>query len=154
MSTAFQPEQYESQLAAKRERLEQLLAPFDAPVPEVFESAREHFRLRAEFRLWYENGEPHYAMFEQGDKRKPILITQLPIASRHINALMMPLLDACTRATRSRRGRLRRRAQIAAARPVCHEAHAWQKASRVNRRTYEIYVAALRKFSAGHDRTG
>ena len=92
MSTAFQPEQYESQLAAKRERLEQLLAPFEAPAPEVFESAREHFRLRAEFRLWYENGEPHYAMFEQGDKRKPILITQLPIASRQINALMMPLL--------------------------------------------------------------
>ncbi|MEO1827393.1 MAG: tRNA (uridine(54)-C5)-methyltransferase TrmA [Pseudomonas sp.] len=95
MSTAFQPEQYDTQLAAKRERLEQLLAPFDAPAPEVFESAREHFRLRAEFRLWYENGEPHYAMFEQGDKRKPILITQLPIASRQINALMMPLLDAC-----------------------------------------------------------
>ena len=31
--------------------------PFEAPAPEVFESAREHFRLRAEFRLWYENGE-------------------------------------------------------------------------------------------------
>ena len=95
MSTAFQPEQYDAQLNEKRERLKALLAPFSAPEPDVFESAREHFRLRAEFRLWYEAGMPYYAMFEQGDKRSPILIEQLPIASRRINALMMPLLEAC-----------------------------------------------------------
>ena len=95
MSTAFQPEQYDAQLNEKRERLKALLAPFSAPEPDVFESAREHFRLRAEFRLWYEAGVPYYAMFAQGDKRSPILIEQLPIASRRINALMMPLLEAC-----------------------------------------------------------
>lgn len=95
MATAFNPERYDEQLQAKRERLIELLQPFDAPAPEVFASPVEHFRLRAEFRLWYEAGQPHYAMFEPGDKRRPILIEQLPIASRRINQLMMPLLEAC-----------------------------------------------------------
>lgn len=95
MSLSFDPSEYDQQLAAKRQRLVALLAPFNAPEPDVFESPREHFRLRAEFRLWYEAGQPHYAMFEKGNKYKPILIDQLPIASRRINELMGPLLDAC-----------------------------------------------------------
>ena len=95
MATAFNPEGYDEQLQAKRERLVALLQPFDAPAPEVFASPVQHFRLRAEFRLWYEAGQPHYAMFEPGDKRRPILIEQLPIASSRINELMMPLLEAC-----------------------------------------------------------
>ena len=95
MGLQFDPTNYDQQLDAKRERLIALLAPFGAPEPEVFSSDPEHFRLRAEFRLWYENGQPYYAMFEQGDKRKPVLIDQLPIASRRINELMGPLLEAC-----------------------------------------------------------
>jgi tRNA (uracil-5-)-methyltransferase len=95
MGLQFDPTNYDRQLAAKRERLVALLAPFDAPQPEVFASPAEHFRLRAEFRLWYEGGVPHYAMFDEGDKRKAVLIDQLPIASRRINELMGPLLEAC-----------------------------------------------------------
>ena len=95
MAVAFDPAGYDQQLQAKRERLVELLQPFDAPAPEVFASPVEHFRLRAEFRLWYEDGQPHYAMFEPGGNRQPILINQLPIASRRINDLMMPLLEAC-----------------------------------------------------------
>src|SRR5690606_11841489 len=95
MGTAFNPTGYEQQLEEKRQRLIALLQPFAAPEPEVFASPREHFRLRAEFRLWYEQGQPHYAMFEPGDNRRPILIEQLPIASKRINELMMPLLEAC-----------------------------------------------------------
>lgn len=95
MSIAFDPSNYDSQLAAKRERLTQLLRPFAAPEPEIFASQPEHFRLRAEFRLWYEDGQPHYAMFKPGDNRHPIFIDQLPIASRRINELMPPLLEAC-----------------------------------------------------------
>ncbi|WP_185268750.1 tRNA (uridine(54)-C5)-methyltransferase TrmA [Halopseudomonas xiamenensis] len=95
MAVTFDPAGYAGQLQAKRQRLVELLQPFAAPEPEVFASPPEHFRLRAEFRLWYEDGQPHYAMFEPGDNRRPILIEQLPIASRRINELMMPLLDAC-----------------------------------------------------------
>lgn len=91
--TAINPAQYGEQLQAKVARLEALLAPFDAPAPQVFESPREHYRLRAEFRLWREGGQRHYAMFAPGDNRTPILIEQFPVASERINALM-PLLKA------------------------------------------------------------
>lgn len=91
----FDPSAYAAQLEDKKSRLAGLLAPFAAPAPEVFESPREHYRLRAEFRLWRETGNEkrHYAMFEQGDKHTPILIEDFPIASRRINELM-PRLKA------------------------------------------------------------
>ncbi len=91
------PTQYAAQLAAKQARLQDLLAPFDAPAPEVFASPAEHYRLRAEFRLWREDGQRHYAMFE-GDKHSPVLIEQFPIASQRINALM-PRLKAAWQAS-------------------------------------------------------
>ncbi|MDR8236053.1 tRNA (uridine(54)-C5)-methyltransferase TrmA, partial [Acinetobacter baumannii] len=45
-------EQYEAQLAEKVVRLQTMMAPFAAPVPEVFRSPVSHYRMRAEFRLW------------------------------------------------------------------------------------------------------
>lgn len=91
----FDPAAYPAQLADKTTRLRDLLAPFDAPEPEVFDSPREHYRLRAEFRLWRESGSEKrdYAMFEPGDKFTPVLIDDFPIASRRINELM-PRLKA------------------------------------------------------------
>ena len=94
----FDPAAYDAQLADKAARLEALLAPFDAPAPAVFDSLREHYRLRAEFRLWREDGQRHYAMFEQGHKHKAILIDDFPIASRRINELM-PQLKAAWQAS-------------------------------------------------------
>jgi len=90
MGLSFNPADYDQELAAKRQRLIDLLAPFQAPEPQVFSSPKEHFRLRAEFRLWYQDGQAHYAMFEPGEKYKAVLIDQLPIASRRINELMGP----------------------------------------------------------------
>ncbi|MCF6753525.1 tRNA (uridine(54)-C5)-methyltransferase TrmA [Pseudomonas stutzeri] len=94
----FDPACYDSQLADKAARLQALLAPFAAPAAEVFDSPREHYRLRAEFRLWREDGQRHYAMFEPGDKHKAILIDEFLIASRRINELM-PQLKAAWQAS-------------------------------------------------------
>lgn len=96
--TMTHPEHYTEQLNAKVTRLQTLLAPFDAPAAEVFDSPVEHYRLRAEFRLWREGGERHYAMFNPGDKYTPILIEQFPVASERINALM-PRLKAAWQAS-------------------------------------------------------
>lgn len=90
---------YAAQLDAKVARLRELLAPFAAPEPAVFDSPAEHYRLRAEFRLWREQEERHYAMFEAGDKHTPILIDEFPIASLRINQLM-PQLKAAWQASR------------------------------------------------------
>ncbi len=94
----FDSTTYTAQLNDKVARLRDLLAPFDAPEPQVFDSPLQHFRLRAEFRLWREAGERHYAMFAQDDKRTPILIEQFPIASLRINELM-PKLKAAWQAS-------------------------------------------------------
>ncbi|BAP41763.1 tRNA (uridine(54)-C5)-methyltransferase TrmA [Pseudomonas sp. 21LCFQ02] len=94
MSVSFDPASYELQLAEKAARLQTLLAPFDAPAAQVFDSPREHYRLRAEFRLWLEGQQRHYAMFAPGDKHTPILLDGLPIASQRINELMPLLRDA------------------------------------------------------------
>ena len=89
---------YSAQLADKQARLRELLAPFAAPPPEVFDSPLSHYRLRAEFRLWRDGEQRHYAMFEPGDKRAPILLDDFPIASPRINELM-PRLKAAWQAS-------------------------------------------------------
>lgn len=91
---------YAAQLNDKVARLRELLAPFAAPEPQVFASPGEHYRLRAEFRLWREAEERHYAMFAAGDKHRPILIDDFPIASVRINELM-PQLKAAWQANRA-----------------------------------------------------
>ena len=94
----FDSQAYAVQLEEKVTRLRDLLAPFGAPEPAVFDSPLKNFRLRAEFRLWREAGERHYAMFSQEDKRTPILIEEFPIASLRINELM-PQLKAAWQAS-------------------------------------------------------
>ncbi|GLO29341.1 tRNA/tmRNA (uracil-C(5))-methyltransferase [Pseudomonas putida] len=105
MSAAFDPSSYTTQLDAKVARLRELLAPFGAPEPAVFDSPRERYRLRAEFRLWREDGQRHYAMFAPGEKHKAILIDDFPIASQRINALM-PRLKAAWQASEELGNRL------------------------------------------------
>jgi tRNA (uracil-5-)-methyltransferase len=105
MSAVFDPSAYDTQLEGKVARLRELLAPFGAPEPAVFDSPREHYRLRAEFRLWREDGQRHYAMFAPGDKHKAILIDDFPIASQRINELM-PRLKAAWQASEELSNRL------------------------------------------------
>ncbi|WP_459207733.1 tRNA (uridine(54)-C5)-methyltransferase TrmA [Pseudomonas sp. MLB6B] len=105
MSAAFDPSTYAEQLNAKAERLRALLAPFDAPAPQVFDSPQAHYRLRAEFRLWREGGDRHYAMFAPGEKHQAILIDDFPIASQRINDLM-PRLKAAWQASEALSNRL------------------------------------------------
>lgn len=91
--TDYSPAAYAQQLQSKQSRLHDLLSEFNAPEPQVFASAAQHYRLRAEFRLWREDGLRHYAMFAPGDNRTPIFVEDFPIASELINQLM-PRLKA------------------------------------------------------------
>lgn len=94
MMTDFSEAAYQSQLATKVVRLKNLLAPFTHDEPQAFQSPRQHYRLRAEFRIWHQGNEPFYAMFNPGDKKNPILMEQFPVASEKINALMPKLKQA------------------------------------------------------------
>lgn len=83
--------QYPELLAKKTEKLTALLAPFAAPSLEVFGSEPEHFRLRAEFRLWHEDGDLFHIMFDPATKAR-YRVDQFPIASQLINQMMRVLL--------------------------------------------------------------
>lgn len=84
-------EQYSALLAKKTENLTACLAPFSAPPLEVFASEPEHFRLRAEFRVWHEAGDLFHIMFDPQTKQR-YRVDQFPIASHLINRMMSALL--------------------------------------------------------------
>ena len=84
------PEQYSSQLATKVEQVQQLLAEFAAPAAEVFTSAPQHYRLRAEFRIWHNGDDIYHAMFDS-ETRDKVRIDYFPVACNTI-ADFMPVL--------------------------------------------------------------
>jgi tRNA (uracil-5-)-methyltransferase len=84
---------YQSQLELKIQKLQQDFANFNLDSIEVFTSPIQHFRMRAEFRVWHQGDQLNYIMFGQEDK-KPYTITDFPIGSKTINELMPKLIDA------------------------------------------------------------
>lgn len=91
-------DQYPQLLTKKAENFTALLAPFDAPPLDVFESQPTGYRLRAEFRVWHEttpSGESdlYHIMFDPASKQR-YRVDQFPIAAPLINQMMTALLDA------------------------------------------------------------
>jgi tRNA (uracil-5-)-methyltransferase len=59
----------------------------------IFESPRNHYRLRAEFKIWHDGDQSHFAMTEK-ETKELVYLNQFPVASKHINQLMPELLSA------------------------------------------------------------
>lgn len=89
----IQTDQYEALLAEKKQRINTQFSRFDIPDLEVFASPIKHFRQRAEFKIWHAEDRCFHAMFERGSNNTPIEITDFPIASEEIVALMPRLLN-------------------------------------------------------------
>lgn len=83
------PEQYSAQLSEKVARLQSLIPALNNL--SVFESPPQHYRARAEFRVWHDGDETDYIMFDQETKEK-IKVTQCPMASESIARLMPDLM--------------------------------------------------------------
>lgn len=88
------PDNYAQQLQDKTALLRQQFAHLDLPEIETFESPSSHYRQRAEFKIWQENGRASYAMYEPGQYKKPFTIRDFPVGSALINQLMPSLLAA------------------------------------------------------------
>lgn len=89
---------YQTQLNDKIQRITTQFAPFNPPMLEIFPSPEQHFRMRAEFRIWHTHrdgkDDMFYAMFERDGKSKKVIeIKDFAIASRPINRLMPVLLE-------------------------------------------------------------
>lgn len=78
-------ESYDHQLAEKSARLKAMMLPFQAPEPEIFRSPADHYRMRAEFRVWHDEDDLYHIMFDQQTKQR-IRVEQFPVASRLIIA--------------------------------------------------------------------
>lgn len=102
-----EPERYAEQLAAKRDYLERTFAAFQPPALEVFESPPGYYRQRCEFRIWHEEDDLFYAMFEvdpENPKNKRVIrLDQYAVASERINQLMPQLREACLKSDELRR---------------------------------------------------
>jgi len=85
---------YLSLLDEKTVSLKRQFSGIQIPVISVFTSPESHFRMRAEFRIWHSGDKINYVMFKKGENNTPIIIQNLPNASRTISALMTPLLKA------------------------------------------------------------
>ncbi|MEW9799596.1 tRNA (uridine(54)-C5)-methyltransferase TrmA [Alteromonas sp. CYL-A6] len=84
---------YQQQLDEKTSRLSALLAPFDTPALKVYPSAPEHYRMRAEFRVWHDGDDLYHIMFDQQTKEK-YRVDTFPPASLGINQMMSALMSA------------------------------------------------------------
>lgn len=86
-------ELYDQQLQDKVGRFKELMAPFSDREISVFSSPAKHYRMRAEFKMWHEKGKVHYAMYEQGQYKRPFIIDEYDIGSERMNELMPTLLS-------------------------------------------------------------
>lgn len=90
--TEVNPALYAQQLDEKTVRLKALLAPFGVPELEVFESPPEHYRMRAEFRVWHDGDDLYFIMFDP-DTKEQYRVDSFPAASLLINRAMPALMD-------------------------------------------------------------
>lgn len=85
---------YEEQLKMKSGQLKELFSEFDMPELEVVHGSDEHFRARAEFRVWHEGDKSYYAMRKRKeDGRGVIPIEECKIVDKAIYEVMTPLLN-------------------------------------------------------------
>lgn len=93
--SAIIKQDYQQQLHEKVERLTQLLHPFNAPELNVYPSPSEHYRMRAEFRVWHDGDDLYHIMFDQQSKQK-YRVDQFTPACKPINAAMQYVIQYIT----------------------------------------------------------
>ncbi|MDF0534559.1 tRNA (uridine(54)-C5)-methyltransferase TrmA [Shewanella sp. A32] len=89
---AMVPERYGEQLEQKRHLLQQSFAEFSPPLLEVFPSQPQHYRMRAEFRVWHDGDDLYFCVYDQQAKQ-PVRCDQFLPASALINQMMLALVD-------------------------------------------------------------
>lgn len=94
MTALYSQADYDKQLATKIEHTRAQFAPFNAPELTVFPSPINHFRMRAEFKIWHEGESCHFVMHEAGNPKVIYRVDEFPIACEQINQLMPKLLAA------------------------------------------------------------
>lgn len=102
--------EYKEQLKQKEERVSGLLAPFYQGDLKVFDSPTDHYRARAEFRIWHEGDRCDYAMgkmqIDGVEKKGAINIEECPKVIKPIEKRMWKLLEKINASTEVLKQRL------------------------------------------------
>lgn len=93
MLSHIHPDNYEQQLSKKKKAMADLFSCFEIPVAEIYPSKPLNYRLRAEFRVWHQDDDLYYIMFNSNTKEK-FRVDDFPVASKLINQAMKALLKA------------------------------------------------------------
>ena len=88
---------YPAQLEEKKQRTLQEFAKFGIQDLQVFPSPADQYRMRAEFKVWQQNQQAHYAMYAPGQYKTPITIDRFEPGSETIQKLMPKLLNEINR---------------------------------------------------------
>lgn len=92
---AHYQEQLNSKVTTFKTALDKAITYNKEVLLDIFESPKRHYRLRAEFKIWHDGGESHYAMTEK-ETKELVYLQDFPVASTHINQIMSELLaDIC-----------------------------------------------------------
>ena len=83
---------YQEQLEKKKRLTQGQFERFGGGELQCYRSAVEHYRMRAEFRVWHEDEDLYYVMFDK-ETRERYRVDQFPTASALINEVM-PILIA------------------------------------------------------------
>ncbi|MEA3490719.1 MAG: tRNA (uridine(54)-C5)-methyltransferase TrmA [Campylobacterota bacterium] len=89
---------YTTQLKEKEVRVGELLAPFYQGALSCFDSPEDHYRARAEFRIWHDGDRCDYAMGNL-DKNGAVTITECPKVISGIEKRMWTLLEKINRSS-------------------------------------------------------
>jgi tRNA (uracil-5-)-methyltransferase len=90
MFSHIHPDNYQAQLEQKQQYITNLFAEFSLPDFEMFTSEPLNYRQRAEFRLWHQDEDLYYIMFDSKNKQK-FRVDDFPVASMLINQAMVTL---------------------------------------------------------------
>lgn len=85
---------YDALFADKAQRVEDSLGELGAPAARRYPSPPLAYRARAEFRLWHQDDDSFYVMFDPAHPREPVRIDHFPVALPRIQEAMPALLDA------------------------------------------------------------
>lgn len=88
-SMDLSPASYQRQLDEKTIRIRQDFSEFSLPKISIYPSAEKHFRMRAEFRVWHNDHQSDFVMFDE--ERRPYAVNDFPIGSQLINRLINEL---------------------------------------------------------------
>jgi tRNA (uracil-5-)-methyltransferase len=91
MTEYFLSNKYNQQLEDKKNYLIALLSEFNLPDLTIFSSPINHYRMRAEFRIWH-NGEDIYHIMYDKNTKKRVRIDNFPIGTKLINRAMQAIL--------------------------------------------------------------